>query len=70
MRNTWAVPGYTEVRELGAGGSGRVVLAVHDGTGTAVAVKYLSDRLRQDPAFVGSSGPRPACWAGWSRRTW
>ncbi|MFD6974740.1 serine/threonine protein kinase, partial [Streptomyces sp. NPDC059949] len=53
MKDTWAVPGYTEVRELGAGGSGRVVLAVHDGTGTAVAVKYLSDRLRQDPAFVG-----------------
>ncbi|MFE9631042.1 serine/threonine-protein kinase [Streptomyces sp. NPDC006463] len=52
-RASWTVPGYTEVRELGSGGSGRVVLAVHDGTGTAVAVKYLSDRLRQDPAFVG-----------------
>ncbi|MEU9378945.1 serine/threonine-protein kinase [Streptomyces sp. NPDC048255] len=49
----WSVPGYTEIRELGSGGSGRVVLAVHDGTGTAVAVKYLSDRLREDPAFVG-----------------
>lgn len=53
MGGTWTVPGYTEVRELGSGGSGRVVLAVHDGTGTAVAVKYLSDRLREDPAFVG-----------------
>ncbi|MFF4326453.1 serine/threonine-protein kinase [Streptomyces sp. NPDC001591] len=52
MDNGWAVPGYTEVRELGSGGSGRVVLAVHAATGTAVAVKYLSDRLRQDPAFV------------------
>ncbi|MER6313168.1 serine/threonine-protein kinase [Streptomyces sp. NPDC001581] len=52
-RAAWSVPGYTEVRELGAGGSGRVVLAVHDTTGTAVAVKYLSDRLREDPAFVG-----------------
>ncbi|WP_371587297.1 serine/threonine-protein kinase [Streptomyces virginiae] len=52
-RAAWSVPGYTEVRELGSGGSGRVVLAVHDGTGTPVAVKYLSDRLRQDPAFVG-----------------
>ncbi|MGW7440677.1 protein kinase domain-containing protein [Streptomyces sp. NPDC054849] len=48
----WVVPGYTEARELGSGASGRVVLAVHDGTGTAVAVKYLSDRLRRDPAFV------------------
>ncbi|MEU6758193.1 serine/threonine-protein kinase [Streptomyces sp. NPDC046685] len=53
MSNAWTVPGYTEVRELGSGGSGRVVLAVHDVTGTAVAVKYLDDRLRQDPAFVG-----------------
>ncbi|MDJ0381222.1 serine/threonine-protein kinase [Streptomyces sp. G-G2] len=49
---TWTVPGYTQDRELGAGGSGRVVLAVHDATGTAVAVKYLADRLRRDPAFV------------------
>ncbi|MFJ8018566.1 serine/threonine-protein kinase [Streptomyces sp. NPDC096339] len=53
MTDTWTVPGYSEVRELGSGGSGRVVLAVHDGTGTAVAVKYLGDRLREDPAFVG-----------------
>ncbi|MEU8773786.1 serine/threonine-protein kinase [Streptomyces sp. NPDC048606] len=52
MSDGWTVPGYSEVRELGAGGSGRVVLAVHDLTGTAVAVKYLSDRLREDPAFV------------------
>ncbi|UQW99889.1 serine/threonine-protein kinase [Streptomyces sp. RerS4] len=52
MSYGWTVPGYTEVRELGAGGSGRVVLAVHDLTGTAVAVKYLADRLREDPAFV------------------
>ncbi|MFJ3974373.1 serine/threonine-protein kinase [Streptomyces sp. NPDC090021] len=53
MKNAWAVPGYAEVRELGSGASGRVVLAVHEATGTAVAVKYLSDRLREDPAFVG-----------------
>ncbi|MFJ7153892.1 serine/threonine-protein kinase [Streptomyces sp. NPDC101118] len=48
----WTVPGYTETRELGSGGSGRVVLAVHDTTGTPVAVKYLSERFRRDPAFV------------------
>ncbi|NXY98248.1 serine/threonine protein kinase [Streptomyces sp. BR123] len=48
----WVVPGYTETRELGSGAGGRVVLAVHDETGTPVAVKYLSDRLRSDPAFV------------------
>lgn len=52
MNDVWTVPGYTQVRELGAGGSGRVVLAVHEATGTAVAVKYLGDRLREDPAFV------------------
>ncbi|WP_405754815.1 serine/threonine-protein kinase [Streptomyces sp. NBC_00073] len=53
MKNEWTVPGYAQVRELGSGGSGRVVLAVHEATGTPVAVKYLSDRLREDPAFVG-----------------
>ncbi|MCB5166729.1 serine/threonine protein kinase [Streptomyces bambusae] len=50
--NAWTVPGYTETRELGSGGSGRVVLAVHGATGTPVAVKYLSERFRRDPAFV------------------
>lgn len=50
--NAWAVPGYTETRELGSGGSGHVVLAVHDATGTPVAIKYLSERLRTDSAFV------------------
>ncbi|MER7048527.1 serine/threonine-protein kinase [Streptomyces jumonjinensis] len=50
--NGWRVPGYTESRELGSGTSGRVVLAVHDATGVPVAVKYLADRLRRDPAFV------------------
>ncbi|MEU1280777.1 protein kinase [Streptomyces sp. NPDC005805] len=48
----WTVPGYTESRELGAGGGGRVVLAVHDATGVPVAVKYLGERLRGDGAFV------------------
>ncbi|MEV7617941.1 serine/threonine-protein kinase [Streptomyces sp. NPDC089799] len=50
--NAWKVPGYDETRELGSGGSGRVVLAVHTATGTPVAVKYLSDRFRRDPAFI------------------
>ncbi|MFF5787842.1 serine/threonine-protein kinase [Streptomyces sp. NPDC012693] len=48
----WVVPGYTEARELGAGGSGRVVLATHDSTGTPVAVKYLSERFRADETFA------------------
>ncbi|WP_432058503.1 serine/threonine-protein kinase [Streptomyces sp. bgisy022] len=50
--NAWTVPGYTESLELGAGASGRVVLAVHEGTGVPVAVKYLSASLRTRPGFV------------------
>jgi serine/threonine-protein kinase len=50
--NTWAVPGYTESLELGSGASGRVVLAVHEGTGIPVAVKYLDEALHTRPGFV------------------
>ncbi|MFC5945547.1 protein kinase [Micromonospora harpali] len=49
--NSWLVSGYTEVRELGSGASGRVVLATHDATGTPVAVKYLVGGLGGDPSF-------------------
>lgn len=45
----WAVPGYTELKPLGAGGFGSVVLARHDATGTPVAIKYLLPQARQDP---------------------
>ncbi|WP_051108890.1 serine/threonine-protein kinase [Actinomadura flavalba] len=38
----WRVSGYTEVRELGAGAQGRVVLARNDASGAPVAVKYLA----------------------------
>ncbi|MET9341318.1 protein kinase [Nonomuraea sp. NPDC003804] len=48
----WGVPGYTEVRELGSGASGRVMLARRDHDGVEVAIKYLSDRLRDDVGFV------------------
>ncbi|MBF8194026.1 protein kinase [Nonomuraea sp. K274] len=48
----WGVPGYTEVRELGSGAAGRVVLARRDHDGVEVAVKYLSDELRSDVGFV------------------
>jgi serine/threonine-protein kinase len=48
----WQVPGYTESLELGAGASGRVVLAVHEETGVPVAVKYLSESLRTRRGFV------------------
>jgi serine/threonine-protein kinase len=49
----WNVPGYTEIRELGTGGSGRVMLASHDASGTMVAIKYLADDLTHDSSFVG-----------------
>jgi eukaryotic-like serine/threonine-protein kinase len=48
----WDVPGYTEVRVLGSGGFGDVVLAQHDQTGTLVAVKYLRPELLGDPGFA------------------
>ncbi|WP_043620308.1 serine/threonine-protein kinase, partial [Nonomuraea candida] len=46
------VPGYTEIRELGHGGTGRVMLAVRDSDGLAVAIKHLSDPLREDVGFA------------------
>ncbi|MEW9550853.1 protein kinase, partial [Nonomuraea sp. NPDC050783] len=47
------VPGYTEIRELGRGGTGRVMLAVRDSDGLEVAIKYLARSLRDDPEFAG-----------------
>jgi eukaryotic-like serine/threonine-protein kinase len=43
MPMVWAVPGYTEVRELGSGATGRVVLATANTSGIPVAIKYLGD---------------------------
>ncbi|MCK9927977.1 serine/threonine protein kinase [Frankia sp. Mgl5] len=48
----WTVPGYTELREIGSGGFGRVVLARHEASGTPVAIKYLRADLRKDPMFT------------------
>jgi eukaryotic-like serine/threonine-protein kinase len=52
MDGNWTVPGYRQVRILGQGASGTVVLAVHEATGTPAAIKYLSDELRSDPDFL------------------
>ncbi|GIH80735.1 hypothetical protein Plo01_71640 [Planobispora longispora] len=46
------VPGYREVRELGTGGGGRVVLATYTETGAYVAIKYLNATLKDDPGFL------------------
>jgi len=47
----WTVPGYTEMKTLGVGGFGAVVLARHDATGTPVAIKFLRQDLLADPGF-------------------
>ncbi|MFB4302435.1 serine/threonine-protein kinase [Actinomadura sp. NTSP31] len=44
----WRVPDFEEVRELGRGAQGRVVLARHAARGTPVAIKYLA--AGADPA--------------------
>ena len=49
----WSVPGYTELKALGSGGSGDVVLARHDASGTLVAIKYLRPKLLADPQWAG-----------------
>jgi eukaryotic-like serine/threonine-protein kinase len=49
----WMVPGYTELKRLGSGGFGDVVLARHDGSGNLVAIKHLRRDLLADPGFAG-----------------
>ena len=50
--SAWAVPGYTEERELGHGASARVVAATRNDSGQQVAIKYLAPRLLRDPNFL------------------
>ncbi len=52
-RREWAVPGFTELKVLGSGGFGEVVLARHEASGTPVAIKYLLRSLLDDPQFAG-----------------
>jgi serine/threonine-protein kinase len=46
------VPGYAEERQIGSGASGKVVAAVHQPSGTRVAIKYLAPRLAADREFL------------------
>src|SRR5580692_777987 len=48
----WNLPGFTEVRALGSGAFGEVVLARHDGSGTLVAIKYLRQNLLSDTEYT------------------
>ncbi|NUP50181.1 MAG: serine/threonine protein kinase, partial [Catenulispora sp.] len=52
MASRWSVPGYEEIRELGAGATGRVVLARHLGSGRPVAIKYLARQLVRESGFL------------------
>lgn len=49
MSMGWAVPGYTEIRDLGTGSQGRVALARNDHDGSVVAIKYLPPELMASP---------------------
>ena len=53
MAQQWDVPGYTEVKALGSGGFGDVVLARHDASGTLVAIKYLRRGAAGRPGVRG-----------------
>ena len=52
MAREWDVPGYAEIKTLGSGGFGDVVLARHDASGSQVAIKYLRRQLLADPGFA------------------
>ncbi|MFI0353466.1 serine/threonine-protein kinase [Actinomadura sp. 9N407] len=61
----WRIDGFDEVRELGAGAQGRVVLARHRTAGTPVAIKYLNEgsgqefeRLRHEAVLLGRVSDR------------
>ena len=45
-------PDTPELKALGSGGFGEVVLARHDVSGTLVAIKYLRRDLLADPEFA------------------
>ncbi|ROO83105.1 serine/threonine-protein kinase [Actinocorallia herbida] len=54
---SWQAPGYDEIRELGTGAHGRVVLAVDKMTGTYRAIKYVTrrpDLLKAEAATLAS----------------
>src|SRR5260370_2745700 len=61
MAREWDVAGYTEVKTLGSGGVGDVVLAPPDASGAAGAIKDLRRQLLAHPTFTSAL---PAAGAG------
>jgi hypothetical protein len=59
LAGAWRIAGFEELRELGAGGQGRVVLARHEESGTPVAIKYVradaaqKELLRHEAVLLG-----------------
>ncbi|GLW64380.1 hypothetical protein Arub01_26240 [Actinomadura rubrobrunea] len=59
MSGAWRIAGFEELRELGAGAQGRVVLARHQESGTPVAIKYVradaeqKKLLRREAVLLG-----------------
>ncbi|MGA5897042.1 protein kinase domain-containing protein [Streptomyces venetus] len=49
--DSWTVPGYVDLKKLGKGGNGRVVIARHTATSRNVAIKYLNEELCSKTEF-------------------
>jgi hypothetical protein len=71
--NDWQVPGFVELRELGAGGQGRAVLVREERSGRAAVLKYVRyagersalDRFRRESALLKRvRTPYVAQWFG------
>jgi hypothetical protein len=69
----WRVPGFVELRELGAGGQGRAVLVREELSGRAAVLKYVRyagdrnalDRFRQESVLLKRvQSPYVAQWFG------
>ncbi len=54
LTDEWALPGFTELEQLGTGTFGRVVLARQEATGHIVAIKYLFSRFAADPTHLSA----------------
>jgi hypothetical protein len=58
MAREWDVPGYTEVKTLGSGGFGDVVLARHDASGATRAAVDAVITVRAEQQRNGANATR------------